>query len=261
MPALTSNDSHPEASSASVVLITGANRGIGRGLVEEYLSRPNSTVVAAVRDPSNVTSQSLGTIAVAKGSKLITVKIDSLSETDAKAAVETLKESYGISKLDVVIANSGIGKYFGQAGETPISEIRDHLDVNYIGTLVLFQATLPLLEASADPKFVLVSSFLGSLGDMEKYQLPVLSYGASKAAANYMIRKIHFEYPKLTIFSMSPGWVQTEMGNGAAEHVGMSEAPHTIQQSCQGIQSQIDEATKEKSSGLFLSFDGTTVPW
>ena len=106
-----------------------------------------------------------------------------------------------------MIANSGIGKYFGQAGETPISEIRDHLDVNYIGTLVLFQATLPLLEASADPKFVLVSSFLGSLGDMEKYQLPVLSYGASKAAANYMIRKIHFEYPKLTIFSMSPGYV------------------------------------------------------
>ncbi|MCJ1377801.1 hypothetical protein MMC17_000897 [Xylographa soralifera] len=261
MPALTSNDSHPEAPFASVVLITGANRGIGRGLVEEYLSRPNSTVVAAVRDPSNATSQSLSTIAIAKGSKLITVKIDSLSETDAKAAVELLKESHGISKLDVVIANSGIGKYFGQAGETPISELRDHLDVNYIGTLVLFQATLPLLEASADPKFVLVSSFLGSLSDMEKYPLPVLSYGASKAAANYMIRKIHFEYPKLTVFSMSPGWVQTEMGNGAAEHVGMNEAPHTIQQSCQGIQSQIDEATKEKSSGMFLSFDGTTVPW
>jgi len=261
MPAPTSNTSDAETSSASVVLITGANRGIGRGLVEEYLGRPNSIVVATVRDPSNATSQSLSTIPTGKGSKLITLKLDSLSETDAQTVVETLKEHYGITKLDVVIANSGIGKYFGQAGETPISEIRDHLDVNYIGTLILLQATLPLLEASADAKFVLVSSFLGSLGGMENYPLPVLAYGASKAAANYLVRKVHYEYPKLTIFSMSPGWVQTEMGNGAAEHVGMSEAPHTIQQSCQGIQSQIDEATKEKSSGMFLSFDGTTVAW
>ena len=160
-----------------------------------------------MRDPSHASTRSLRAIAIANGSQLLTVQIDSLSETDARAAVAALQESHGIRTLDVVIANAGVGKYFGQAGETPIAEIRDHLDVNYIGALLLFQAALPLLEASADPRFVLVSSFLGSLGEMENYPLPVLAYGAAKAAANYMVRKIHFEYPRLTVFSMSPGYV------------------------------------------------------
>ena len=40
-----------------------------------------------------------------------------------------------------------------------------------------------------------------------------------------------------------PRWVQTEMGNGAAEYIGMGEAPHTIQQSCRGIQSQVSCAS------------------
>ena len=51
--------------------------------------------------------------------------------------------------------------------------------------------------------------------------MPFFGYGLSKAAVNYLVRKLHFENPKLTSMAFNPGWVQTDMGNGAATSVGM----------------------------------------
>ena len=180
--------------------------GLGRGLLEVYLSRPNSIVVAAVRDPSNETSKSLSSITVGKGSKLIVVKLDSLSETDAKSAVQLLKSEHGIDHLDTVVANSGIANYYGTALETPISELRDHINVNTIGTLILFQATWPLLQFSQNPKFILISTGIASMGYMENIPMPVTAYGSSKAAANFIVLKMHYEHPQLTVFPLHPGF-------------------------------------------------------
>jgi len=58
--------------------------------VEAYLSRPNKTVIAAVRDTSSPTSKSLTALPTVSGSKVILVKIETLSETDAKDALQTL---------------------------------------------------------------------------------------------------------------------------------------------------------------------------
>ncbi|MCJ1393950.1 hypothetical protein MMC18_006827 [Xylographa bjoerkii] len=227
-------------STPTTYLITGANRGIGRGLLEVYLSRPNSTVVAGVRDPSNDTSKSLNSVAVGKGSKLIIVKLDSLSETDAKSAVQLLKSEHGIDHLDVVIANSGIANYYGSALETPISELRDHINVNTIGSLVLFQATWSLLQVSQSPKFILVSTGIASLGMMEHIPMPTTAYGSSKAAANYIVLKIHYENPQLTIFPLHPGWVQTDMGNAGALANGLAEAPVILKDCIEGMTTQSD---------------------
>ncbi|MCJ1400300.1 hypothetical protein MMC11_003505 [Xylographa trunciseda] len=248
-------------STATTYLITGANRGIGRGLLEVFLSRPNSVVIAGVRDPSNETSKSLNSLSAGKGSKLIIVKLDSLSETDAKAAVQTLKSEHGIDHLDVVIANSGIGSYYGSALETPISELRDHINVNTIGVLVLFQATWPLLKAAQSPKFILVSTGVASMGLMEHVPMLATAYGASKAAANFITLKIHFENPHLTIFPLHPGWVQTDMGNYGAQANGMTEAPVALKDCIEGMVTQIDGASREKSSGKFVAYDGSSVPW
>ena len=162
-------------------------------------------MVAGVRDPSNETSESLSSIAVGKGSKLIIVKLDSLSETDAKSAVQVLKTEHGIDHLDTVIANSGIANYYGTALETPIAEVRDHINVNTIGTLVLFQATWPLLQVSHNPKFILVSTGIASMGYMKHVPMAITAYGSSKAAANFIVLKIHYEHPQLTVFPLHPG--------------------------------------------------------
>jgi NAD(P)-dependent dehydrogenase (short-subunit alcohol dehydrogenase family) len=70
---------------------------------------------------------------------------------------------------------------------------------------------------------------------MESVPLKSTAYGASKAAVNYIVRKIHFENPGLIAFPISPGWVQTDMGNHGATSHGMEKAPITIDQSIAGM--------------------------
>lgn len=181
--------------------------GIGQGLLAVFLARPNITAIAAVRNPSSGTVQSLNELPVGKGSNLIVVKVDSGSETDAKAAVDILKLEHHVTHLDIVIANAGIARYNFKAAVTPISEVLDHFRTNTIGSLVLFQAVEPLLRASTkSPRFVVMSSSQGSIGDMiiEKST----AYGSSKAALNFITKKIHQEYEYLIAFPLHPGYVK-----------------------------------------------------
>ncbi|KAF7967622.1 hypothetical protein HWV62_33637 [Athelia sp. TMB] len=248
-------------SSTTTYLITGANRGLGLGLAEAFLARPNVTVIAAVRNPSSSESvASLKALPVGAGSKLIFVKIDSLSETDAAAAVKQLQTEHGISALDVVIANSGIANQMGPAIVTPIDEVRAHFEVNAVGPLVLFQATAALLEA-AQGKFFVMSSAMGSVGDMELMPAPNTAYGSSKAAVNFITRKIHFEHPKITAVALTPGWVQTDMGNGAADILGVPRPTLTLNESITGLVRIIDTANRAETSGTFASYEGKAWKW
>jgi norsolorinic acid ketoreductase len=181
--------------------------GIGRGLVEAYLSRPQHTVVAAVRDVANANANDLLKIQAAQGSNVVLVKIESTSESDAKVVAENLSSQHGITKVDVIIANSGISSYYGPIKETPIAEFEQHLRVNAIGPVILLQAMLPLLQAAPNPKFVVISSIVGSIAFLDNLQVPAAAYGASKAAVNFLVRKVHFEHPELVAFAIHPGYV------------------------------------------------------
>lgn len=213
-------------SSTTTYLISGANRGksfskhyaytsailtvsqgIGKGLLEQLLLRPNATVIAGVRDIHSPSSKAITSLPTGPKSKAILVYIDNLSEKSMQDAVKSLKTEHGITKLDVVIANAGISNYYGPAADTPLAEVRDHFEVNTVGSLALFQATWPLLKSASKPIFVALSTGLASLGDMGNLPVPVAAYGASKAALNYIVRRIHFENPNLIAFPISPGYV------------------------------------------------------
>ncbi|KAF5639615.1 ketoreductase [Fusarium sp. NRRL 52700] len=105
---------------------------------EKYIARPNHAVVAAVRDPTAKTSNQLLYATKGTDSRCIVVKIDSASETDALEAMSTLERDHGIAKLDLVIANAGISKYFGTAEVTPVEEMMDHFKLNSVTPLLLF---------------------------------------------------------------------------------------------------------------------------
>jgi norsolorinic acid ketoreductase len=192
-------------SNNTVVLITGAARGIGRGLFENYLSRPNHTVIAGVRDTSAKNAKDLLASTAGKESKAIVLKIDSTSETDAKAAASSLQSEHHINHVDIVFANSGIANYFGTMLETPVAVMREHFEVNTVGQLVLFQAMHPLLKQSSDPKFVVTTSIVGSLEIIKDLPAPAGAYGTSKAAVNFVTRKIAFENPDIKIVMLHPG--------------------------------------------------------
>jgi len=188
------------------VLISGANSGLGLSLLEKYLSRANTTVIATVRDPSK--QQSLHDIPKASGSKLIIVKVESRSDTDALEAVSSITNQ-GINHIDVVIANAG---YYTPPANPKVARITakdllEHVDVNTAGPIRLFQATLPLLQKAEKPIFAYMSSMAGSIGATGEVPFSAGVYGASKAASNFLVRRAHAEHPELIIFAMHPGYV------------------------------------------------------
>ncbi|KAF4550792.1 Norsolorinic acid ketoreductase nor1-like protein 2 [Elsinoe fawcettii] len=245
----------------SIILVTGANRGIGKGLVAELLRREKTTVIAAVRTLNNTSTEDLESLPKGRDSRLVLIKIDSSSETDASTASEQVQQQFGIDHVDTIIANAGIGKYYGPVASTPMSEIKDHFTVNVLGSLAVFQAFWPLLQLSSTPKFVAITTGLASIADMANFPIPSGAYGASKAMLNYLVRKLHFENEALTAFVISPGWVQTDMGNAGAVSSGMKEAPVTLQDSVAGILNKVDLATRDRSGGNFQSFDEATFAW
>lgn len=103
---------------ATIYLITGSARGIGRGIVKELLKRPNTTVFAGVRDPDAPAATELKHFEVGAESKLILLKLDATKKLDNEAAVTSIK-SYGISHVDVVIANAGISTAPHQTVDIP----------------------------------------------------------------------------------------------------------------------------------------------
>lgn len=227
-------------------LITGANRGIGKGVLEVLALRPETTVIAAVRDVPKST-KALSTVKVGKNSKIIFVKIDSTSETDPTAAVEELKTKHSITKVDVLISNAGLLDIIAPVLETPADQVRKHFEVNTIAPFTLIKAFFPLLSASSAPKFLVITSAIGSITDMESFPVPFFAYGVSKAAANFLVRKLHFENPTLTSMAFNPGWVQTDMGTGAAKSVGMEDAPMTLDESIGKLVKLLDGASREST--------------
>jgi NAD(P)-dependent dehydrogenase (short-subunit alcohol dehydrogenase family) len=132
--------------------------------------------------------------------KVRIVKLTSGEETDNKAAVAEIQSIAG--RLDVVIANAGIGLATGSVLETSPQTMSDHFAVNTIGPLVLFQATYPLLKASTStPKFIPISSLVGSIKLREVSQgLTLLAYGTSKAALNYLTMKLRADHEGLSMW-------------------------------------------------------------
>jgi norsolorinic acid ketoreductase len=180
--------------------------GIGRGFAEAILSRPHTIIVAAVRDPLKKSSQSLLHLDHGASSKLILVKIDSKSETDPADAVRFLQDQ-SIAHLDVVISNAGIStaSSFSTVASVPLATVKEHVEVNCYGPLVLFQAVVPLLQKSKKPVFITIGSRVGSIACMEQMPFPIAAYAPSKAMLHWITRKIHFENEHLISFVISPG--------------------------------------------------------
>lgn len=197
----------------------------------------------------------------ANGSRIIPIEISSTDYLSPYQAVQTLLSTYEITYIDVVIANAGISNYYGKASETPLSKMRSRFEVNTIGTLTLYQATVLLLLKSPKPIFVALSTGIASIGAMGELPIPATAYGISKVALHYMVQKIHFENEKLIAFLLSLGWVQTEMGNSGAAAMGMESAPLSIEDSIKGMSEKIDNATREETCGTLQSFDETKHPW
>lgn len=170
-------------------------------MTETHLKRPNITVIATIRSSSTDTT-ALEALPTAANSQLLISTLSSTDDNGATAITQLAKQ--GIKHIDTIVANAGSGDTFHSSLTTPIEELCSNFEVNTSGPIKLFQAAYPLLQKSPNPKFIFISSSLGSIEAMEG-NVPSLAYGVSKAAANYFVRKVHFEHEDITAVAIHPG--------------------------------------------------------
>jgi NAD(P)-dependent dehydrogenase (short-subunit alcohol dehydrogenase family) len=139
------------------VLVTGANRGIGRALVEEALRRGADRVYAGARQP----------LAHPDG-RVTHLTLDVTNATQIQAAVQR------VESLDILINNAGVALYDDLSDR---SVLEQHLAVNLFGTYGVTQAFLPLLTSSG-------GAIVNNVSMMAMAPVPITpSYAISKAAA------------------------------------------------------------------------------
>jgi NAD(P)-dependent dehydrogenase (short-subunit alcohol dehydrogenase family) len=174
----------------STILVTGANRGIGRALTEEALRRGAKRVYAGTRQP----------LAHAD-SRVTPLTLDVTDAAQIQAAVEK------VESLDILINNAGLGLYDDLSDRAVLEQ---HLAVNLFGTYGVTQAYLPLLTRSrgAIVNVVSIAAFAS---------LPVMSaYSISKAAAFSLSQSLRalLAGQGVSVHAVLAGPVDTDMTRG-----------------------------------------------
>ncbi|XP_075289794.1 C-signal-like [Opisthocomus hoazin] len=251
------------------VLVTGANRGIGLGLVQHLLGLPNPPkwVFAACRDPEGQRAQELQNLA-SKHPNLVTIRLEVTDPASVKAAAARVGEQLGGSGLNLLINNAAM--LICNTLDTEMLESMTQVyTTNAIGPMLLSQAFLPLLKKAAQGSpgsalscnkaaIVNMSSSGGSVKEATLFdQIPAVSYRCSKAALNMLTKCQSLGYREHGVLcvALHPGWVQTDMGGS-----GSQKPPLTVDDSVRGMLKVLCSLS-EKDTGTFLDWEGNVVPW
>lgn len=175
-------------------------------MTASLLLRPSTVVIATVRDPSHETAQSLLSLTTGDGSRIIILPLDVREGSDS---IPSALDGAGLDHLDVVISNAGSSTSFISVEETTPEDLRDDFETNTVGPFRLFQASWPFLARGETEwrKFVFITSSVGSIAGLEFENMPGVAYGTSKAAANWVAKKLNVEYRKdgLKVGIVHPG--------------------------------------------------------
>jgi NAD(P)-dependent dehydrogenase (short-subunit alcohol dehydrogenase family) len=192
-----------------IVLVTGANRGIGREVVRQLAAR-GDTVLLGSRDAAK------GERAAAE----LGVEAVHLDVTD-RATIDAVAADVGAhhGRLDVLVNNAGVDYDTWQTAAAPdFAVVREALDTNLLGAWQTTVAFLALLRRSAHGRIVNVSSESGSLAVMGA---GTPAYSVSKAALNALTRVLADELrrDRILVNAVCPGWVATDMGGAGGRPV------------------------------------------
>ncbi len=172
------------------ILITGANRGIGRALVDEALKRGAKQVFAGTRGPLEYSDNRVTPLA--------------LDVTDASQIQKAANE---VSQLDALINNAGIAIYDDLSN---LEVLERHLAVNFFGMLKMTNAFLPMLRRSK-------GAIVNNLSLVGLAPLPVIpSYSISKAAAFNLTQSLRalLAGEGVSVHAVVLGPVDTDMNRG-----------------------------------------------
>jgi NAD(P)-dependent dehydrogenase (short-subunit alcohol dehydrogenase family) len=174
----------------TAVLVTGANRGIGRALVEEALSRGATRIYAGMRQP----------LTHADG-RVTPLTLDVTDTAQIERAVDS------VESLDILINNAGVARYDDLSDRAMLEE---HLAVNLFGTYTVTRAFLPLLTRAR-------GAIVNNVSTMALAPLPLTpAYAISKAAAFNMTQSLRalLAGRGVTVHAVLTGPTDTDMTRG-----------------------------------------------
>lgn len=253
-----------------VILITGANRGIGLEFVRQYAGA-GWQVIATCRDPS-VAADLQGLAAAGSGIRIETLDLASPASIDA--LVRRLGNG---ASLDVLLHNAallgpGDNQVLGAWQEAPFL---DAFRANALGPALLTQGLLSLVEAGGQKKVIFLGSAAGSIGLLQP-PANLYAYRASKAALHLIARNLALDLKVrgLVVGLVNPGLVDTRgLLDLAPGDPGPPDLQHLVKlvragivplirapASVTGMRALIDTWTLEQS-GVFLNYDGQALPW
>ena len=189
-----------------IVFVTGANKGIGFGIAK-HLGKAGWQVIIGARHEERA-AKAINELKLAGVDVLGWVGIE-LRNLDS--IEQAAKEIYGkYPELSLLVNNAGIpGDMSVDSEHTELSDIKETLDVNFIGTFALTKALIPLLTKN-EGRIVNVTV----PSEISPYWHP-LAYVASKAAQNAMMGVMATEFQQshtpLEIFSVHPGPTTTDL--------------------------------------------------
>lgn len=225
-------------------LITGANRGLGLGMVKALLKQ-EWKIIACYREPES--AQELLLLEQQFPQIIKTYSLDLKSEQNINEFAKLI-----VSPIDRVIANAGVFGHCKTLKDINCETMLDVFQVNTVAPLLLAKAFREHLLNAQFKQFIAISSMLGSIGDNasgESYD-----YRCSKAALNMAMKTLALEFSPddIHVLAMDPGWVKTRMGG--------DNAPLSIEESVSGLIKTFDSA-RNYQSGSFVGYNGEIRVW
>jgi 3-oxoacyl-[acyl-carrier protein] reductase len=195
------------------VLITGANRGIGRAMAEAFAQAGASLIVHS-RSQTPAFAEDMSALATQYGVAVERVAFDMTDTPAMKAAINAALPPG--RKIDVLVNNAGIA-HGGLFQMTPLSVVRSVFDVNFFAQLELTQLMIRRMNRQKYGAIVNIGSIAGL--DLAAGNV---AYGVSKAALMAFTQTLAAEVGSLgvRVNAVAPGLVDTEMATQMGEKAG-----------------------------------------
>lgn len=225
------------------ILITGGNRGIGKGLVEIFSKDNKAFFTSRDKQKAESVLDDIG------NENIDYVIMDVASEDSVARGFQSLKEK--TSSIDILINNAGILipglKHKVDAIDTDDASILKTFNVNTVGVLRVCKAVLPIM-----PKQSRIINISSGMGQMNGMSTGSIAYRLSKSALNALSIVLSQELSNrhIKVNAICPGWVQTDMGG--------YDATLTVKESVKSIKNFA--LNGNFPNGKFLRH-GEILPW
>ncbi|MDO8429237.1 MAG: SDR family NAD(P)-dependent oxidoreductase [Candidatus Daviesbacteria bacterium] len=215
------------------VVITGASRGIGLATARKFLSEGYIVIGTSTTGKIDIEDPNFKA-----------VKLDISDSQNIKNAALEIED-----KVDILINNAGVNEEDWDIVDIDMDVLRKTLEINLFGLIDFTEHMLS--KISPNGQVINLSSRLGSFSQEGGNASDNPSYRISKAALNMYTKTLgaRLENKGITVSSVHPGWVKTDMGG--------DDAPKAPEQAAEDIYKL---ATTEHESGQFWS-EGQKYPW